>query len=138
MIDCAAEMMACRPEPQSRLTLKAGVSIGQPASMAATRLRYASFTSVGITLPITTWPMASGATPLRSSTALTAVVASWVLGTSFSAPPKVPMAVRAVPTTKMSRWVMKSLKQKKAADCGSGLQTTDFAVEGSDTLSPGQ
>ena len=38
--------------------------------------------------------------------ALTAVVASWVLGTSFSEPPKVPMAVRAVPTTKMSRWVM--------------------------------
>src|SRR4051812_8688390 len=61
-----------------------------------------------MTLPITTCPMASLATPLRSMAAFTTVVASWVLGTSFSAPPKVPMAVRAVPTTKMSRWVMES------------------------------
>ena len=100
----AAEMMACRPEPHRRLTLKAGVSMGQPASMAATRERYASLVSVGITLPMTTWPTASGARPERWMAALTAVVASWVLGTSFRLPPKVPMAVRAVLTTKTSRW----------------------------------
>src|SRR3990167_8857 len=34
---CAAEMIACRPEPQRRLTLNAGVSLGIPAFIAATR-----------------------------------------------------------------------------------------------------
>ena len=81
--------------------------------MAATRLRYASLVSVGITLPMTTWPTASGAMPARWMAALTAVVASWVLGTSFRLPPKVPMAVRAVLTTKTSRWVMKKLLEMK-------------------------
>ncbi len=102
-IACAADTMACRPEPHRRLTLKAGVSTGQPASMAATRERYASFVSVGITLPITTWPTASAAMPLRSMAARTAVVASWVLGMSLSEPPKVPMAVRAMEAMRMSR-----------------------------------
>ncbi len=46
--------------------------------------------------------------PARAMAALTAVVASWVLGTSFRLPPKVPMAVRAVLTMKMSRMVMDS------------------------------
>jgi hypothetical protein len=39
VIACEAETMACRPEPHSRLTLKAGVSFGRPAFIAATRLR---------------------------------------------------------------------------------------------------
>ena len=39
VIAWADEMMACSPEPQSRLTLKAGASLGQPAPIAATRLR---------------------------------------------------------------------------------------------------
>lgn len=55
--------------------------------------------SVGITLPITTWPMASAGRPLRAMAAFTAVVASSVLGTSLRLPPKVPMAVRAVEIT---------------------------------------
>ncbi|CAM4403564.1 hypothetical protein COAQ111491_22140 [Comamonas aquatilis] len=44
--------------------------------------------------------------PARSMAALTTVVASWVLGTSLSPPPNVPMAVRAVLTTKMSLVLM--------------------------------
>src|SRR3990167_9840625 len=116
----AAEMMACRPEPHRRLTLKAGVSMGQPASMAATRERYASLVSVGITLPMTTWPTESGARPERWMAALTAVVASWVLGTSFRLPPKVPMAVRAVLTTKTSRWVMGKAPEERKRFSGPG------------------
>ena len=54
--------------------------MGQPASMAATRLRYASLVSVGITLPITTWPTASGAMPARWMAAFTAVVAKLGVG----------------------------------------------------------
>ena len=73
-------------------------------SLGLTRTQ--ALVSVGITLPMTTWPTASGARPERAMAALTAVVASWVLGMSFSVPPKVPMAVRAVLTTKTSRWVM--------------------------------
>ena len=49
-------MMACRPEPHSRLTVRAGVSWLQPPSMAATRAMYMSRGSVAITLPNTTWP----------------------------------------------------------------------------------
>jgi hypothetical protein len=37
MIDCAAETMACKPEPHSRLTVWAGLSLGRPAPMAAMR-----------------------------------------------------------------------------------------------------
>ena len=37
--DCAAETIACRPEPHRRLTFIAAVSFGRPALMAATRLR---------------------------------------------------------------------------------------------------
>src|SRR5574344_99191 len=110
---CAALMMACKPEPHRRLTLKAGVSMGQPAAMAATRERYASLVSVGMTLPMTTWPTASGARPERAMAAVTAVEANWVLGTSFRLPPKVPMAVRAVLTTKTSRWAMGKAPKEK-------------------------
>src|SRR4051794_25126795 len=52
---------------------------------------------------MTTWPMACGSVPLRRSASFTAVVASCVSGTSFRPPPKVPTAVRAAATTKISR-----------------------------------
>ena len=36
---CAAETMACRPEPHSRFTVNAGASTGTPAFTAMTRAR---------------------------------------------------------------------------------------------------
>ena len=56
LIACAADTIACRPLPHSRLTVKAGVSTGRPPLTAATRLRYMSLTSVWITLPNTVCP----------------------------------------------------------------------------------
>ncbi len=49
--------------------------------------------------------------------ALTAVVASWVLGTSLRLPPKVPMAVRAALTTKISRVLMRCLQSLLLQSC---------------------
>src|SRR5256885_9822987 len=70
--------------------------------------------------------LASGARPARSMAALTAVVASWVLGTSLRLPPKVPMAVRAVPTTKTSRGVM--VKLLEAMNTGDGVHCAGQAA----------
>ena len=54
MMVCAADTIACRPEPHSRFSVNAGVSFATPAFIAATRARYMSFGSVWITLPNTT------------------------------------------------------------------------------------
>ena len=82
MMVCAAETMACRPEPHRRLTLKAGVSLAMPALMAATRDRYMSRGSVLMTWPTATWPTSSPLTAARSSAALMTVAPRSQGGTS--------------------------------------------------------
>ena len=53
MIICAAETIACRPEPHSRFKVIAGALCGTPESMAMVRETYMSRGSVCSTLPKT-------------------------------------------------------------------------------------
>ena len=99
---CAADTIACAPDPHSRFTFIAGTESGTPACIAATRLRYMSLGSVLMTWPKTTWPICPPSTPARSSAALAATVPRSVGRTPASAPPKVPMAVRAPDRITMS------------------------------------
>src|SRR5690606_22535191 len=109
---CAADTMACRPEPHRRFTLKAGVPWAQPPSSAATRERYMSRGSVLTTWPNTTWPTSLPLTLARASDSRTTSAPSAVGGVSFRLPPKVPMAVRTALTTKTSR-VMGALQGRR-------------------------
>ena len=103
-----AEMMACRPEPHRRLTLKAGVPSAQPPLTAATRDKYMSRASVLTTWPKTTWPTSLPSTPARASDSRTTSVASSIGGVSLRLAPKVPMAVRTPLTTTTSRLMTRS------------------------------
>jgi hypothetical protein len=116
---CAAETIACRPEPHSRLTFIAGTSCVRPPSIAATRDRYMSFGSVLITWPNTTAPTCPGCTPARATASRTTSAASWVGGTSFRLPPKVPIAVLTALTTTTSR--MLALPDPCRFDVDAGL-----------------
>ena len=84
---CAAETMACKPEPHKRFTVRQGVPTAMPASSAATRDRYMSRASPWITLPITTCPTPAGSSFARDKTSLIAIEPSLVGGTSLNAPP---------------------------------------------------
>src|SRR2546422_7043418 len=64
-ISCAADAIACAPEPQTRLTVIAGTATGTPPLSAACRagfIRLPAWT----TLPITTLPIRAESTPERS------------------------------------------------------------------------
>ena len=107
--DCTTETIACAPDPHSRLTFIAGVVSGMPASIAATRLRYMSRGSV-----LMTWPNdhmadlpALDAGPLQRGPCRRLRPAS-IGGVAASAPPKVPMAVRAAPRMTISVMVQSS------------------------------
>jgi hypothetical protein len=99
---CAAETMACAPDPHRRFTFIAGAASGTPASMAATRLRYMSRGSVLMTWPKTVVPIRPASTPARASAALATWVASSMGETPARLPPKPPMAVRAPERITMS------------------------------------
>ena len=87
MMCCAAETIACSPEPHSRFTVRHGVPTAMPASSAATRERYMSRASPWITLPITTWPTLAGSTFALPSASRIAIEPSLVGATSLNAPP---------------------------------------------------
>ena len=94
----AASMIAFRPEPQTRLTVVAGVVSASPARSDACR-------AGAWPLPACrTWPMttsskgASGARPARSTAARMATAPSSTAGTPASAPPNFPIGVRAALT----------------------------------------
>src|SRR5690606_1184728 len=95
-----------RSDPHSRFTLNAGVSLPMPAFMAATRDKYISRGSVLMTWPTATWPTSAPGTPARDNASLMTVAPRSAGGTSFSAPPKSPMAVRAAATTTTSFMVI--------------------------------
>src|SRR5689334_20463795 len=103
MMVCAADTIACSPDPHSRFSVSAGASFATPAFIAATRARYMSFGSVWITLPNTTCPTSAPSTPARDSASRTTCAPSSVGGTSFRPPPKSPIAVRTPETTTTSR-----------------------------------
>ena len=80
LISCAAETIACRPEPQRRLSVIAGEVFGTPASIAMTRETYMSRGSVWMTLPKTLCSTASGSMPARAIAALATCVPSAIGG----------------------------------------------------------
>jgi hypothetical protein len=72
-ISSAALATPWAPDPQTRLTLRAGTSTGSPAAMPAWRAGFI-FTPAWITLPITRASILSAARPERFSVSRIAVV----------------------------------------------------------------
>src|ERR1700733_14442423 len=131
MMVCAAETIACRPEPHSRFKVSAGVSFATPAFIAATRARYMSFGSVWITLPKTTCPTSSPATRARANASCPTCARSWVAPPPLRPPPKSPTAVRTPDTMTTSRCVFMSvLPHNRIAQCADAadLDLADIAV----------
>src|SRR6202162_1592222 len=92
-ISCAAETMACAPDPQTRLTVSAGVDTGSPAWMAAWRAGFILLPAC-TTLPMTIVSPPSGRPPRRAPAAPVWAAPRSAAGTSLRLPPKVPIAVR--------------------------------------------
>src|SRR5262245_13187132 len=94
---CTASTAAFRPEPQALFTVKEVVSFGSPASRAATRpgLRPRP---AGSTWPRITSSTCSGESCARLTASRTAMAPRLVAGCWASAPPSVPIAVRAALT----------------------------------------
>src|SRR5438105_2608400 len=96
-MDWAANMMALRPEPQTLLTVTAGMSSGRPAEMAAWRAGAWPIPAV-ITLPMMTSSMASGAMLERWTASFMAMAPSWGAVKLARLPRYLPVGVRAAPT----------------------------------------
>src|SRR5437773_8388895 len=94
--------MACRPEPQSRLTVSAGASFGMPDLRPMWRAKYTASPDVWRTLPKMTWSICFGSTLDFSSAPFAAMMPRSVAEVSRSAPPYVPKAVRAPSMMTMS------------------------------------
>lgn len=118
MIVCAADTIACRPEPHRRFTVSAGVCCATPPLTAATRARYMSFGSVFTTWPNTTWPTASPGTLARASTSPTTFAPRSVGEKSFRLPPKSPIAVRTALTTTTSFAALLIVSLRFGRACG--------------------
>src|SRR5438876_3810466 len=95
-------MIACRPEPQSRLTVSAGASFGMPDLRPMWRAKYTASPDVWRTLPKMTWSICFGSTLDFSSAPFAAMMPRSVAEVSRSAPPYVPKAVRAPSMMTMS------------------------------------
>ncbi len=104
-IICAAETTDWMPEPHSRLTVSAGVSIGTPAFSPTWRAPYSASPEVCKALPMTTWSTHSGLAPARSRAARDACAPNSRAETSLKSPTYSRMGVRAPPTMTTS-WLM--------------------------------
>jgi hypothetical protein len=80
-------------EPQTRLTVSAGVVTGRPARTAACRAGFILLPAC-TTFPMTTVSISSGRSFARPTAAAIAAEPRAVAGTSLSEPAKVPIAVR--------------------------------------------
>ena len=85
-ISCAAETIACAPEPQTRLTVIAGTSTGSPPPIAAWRAGFILLPA-WTTCPSRRAPSSAASRPARRSVSRTAAAPSSVAGTAFSEPP---------------------------------------------------
>ena len=99
--DCAANITAFRPEPQTALMVSAGVSLARPAFITAWRAGFWP-TPAASTWPRMTSPTTSAARPLRSSRLLMTMLPSSVAGVLAREPPNLPTAVRAAATITIS------------------------------------
>ena len=93
-------MIALSPEPQTRLIVVADVPLDSPARSAAWRA------GAWPTPACSTWPIrtssiraVAGSRPARSTAARMATPPSSTAGTVLSAPPNLPIGVRAALTT---------------------------------------
>src|SRR5215831_8607188 len=107
-ISCAAETMACAPEPQTRLTVSAGTVTGSPAWMAACRAGFILVPAC-TTLPMTTVSTSSARSFARATAAPIATAPRLGAGISLSVPPNVPIAVRTGSAKTTERDVMANL-----------------------------
>jgi hypothetical protein len=101
LIDWAAAATARSPEPHTMLMVIAVLSMGRPA-LTMTCLATFCPRPACSTQPSTASSTSPGATPARSIAATTAVFPSSTALTPERAPLKLPMAVLAAPTMKMS------------------------------------
>src|SRR6516225_5929019 len=112
-ISWAADTIAWAPEPQTRLTVSAGVVTGKPACTAACCAGFI-FVPAWTTLPMTTVSTSSGRMPARATAAPIAVAPGVGAGTSLRLPPKVPIAVRAGSANTTERDIMTNLHSRNA------------------------
>src|SRR4051812_35429555 len=84
---------AWSPDPQTRLTVSAGTSIGRPALSAACRATFIPAPDCS-TQPSTTSSTSRGSTPARATASRMTMAPRSTAERSFSAPPKDPMGVR--------------------------------------------
>mmetsp|Transcript_51653 Transcript_51653/g.135775 ORF Transcript_51653/g.135775 Transcript_51653/m.135775 type:complete len:267 (-) Transcript_51653:14-814(-) len=108
-ISCATFTTDWKPEPHSRLTLSAGVSISMPDLSATCRAMYAASFDVCDTLPTTTVSTALAGTLPAASAALVACTARSVALNFVSLPPNAPNAVRFAATMKVRGGIVCSL-----------------------------
>src|SRR5262249_3209908 len=100
-IDCAPVAVACIPDAPALLIVWAGTLSGTPARTPTCRAGLGP-DPAWRAWPIRTSPISSGATPARSSAARAATAPSSAGWTFRSAPPYLPIGVRAAPTMKTS------------------------------------
>ena len=92
-ISCAADAIACAPEPQTRLTVIAGTATGTPPLIAACRAGFMRFPA-WMTLPITTLPICAGSSRIAAAFRGSTARPARSLACPSSAPLYVPIAVR--------------------------------------------
>jgi hypothetical protein len=98
-ISCAAETIACKPDPHILFRVIPGASTGTPLLMPTWRPGFIPWPAERM-LPTMTWSTCSPSIPERERTSVPTVAPRSVAGTSLSAPPKVPIPVlRGVETT---------------------------------------
>src|ERR1700752_2218617 len=122
-ISCATETMACAPEPQTRLTVIAGVVTGNPAWTPAWRAGF-FFSPACTTFPMTTVSTSSGRIPARATAPPIAAAPSAGAGTSLRLPAKVPIAVRTGSAKTTERDVMAQSPRMLALRCGTARDQT--------------
>ncbi len=107
------------PDPHSRLTVSAGVSIGRPALRPTWRAPYRASPEVCMALPMTTWSTQAGCTPLRCRAPRAAWPPSSRAETSLKSPTYSRIGVRAPPTITTS-WLMNPRSCARRPPAGAG------------------
>ncbi len=128
-ISCAADAVAWAPDPQTRLTVSAGTPTGMPPPIAAWRAGFIRLPA-WITLPITTVPTRAGSSPERCSVSRITTAPNSVAGVSFSAPLKLPIAVRTGWHNTTSRFAMTFSYDCDSARCRFRRTCTSVASPG--------
>ena len=121
--------MACRPEPQTRLSVMAGTLLGRPALRATCRPGFMPWPACN-TFPTITWSTCPGSSCASSNTFLTTVAPRSEAGISLSMPPKVPIAVlRGVEITISFKLLMTCSFRSCQLNCNGRGIASEIAVQ---------